>query len=86
MTGSAMIFDPHLTPFDLESLRGVYDAAAASPVDVIEACPSRKSYPRVAMMQSGQDWCDHNGPRSLDRSSKRSILPQGQVRARLIVI
>ena len=30
-------------------------------------CPSRKSYPRVAMMQSGQDWCDHNGPRSLDR-------------------
>ena len=33
------------------------------------ACPFRKSYPRVAMMQSGQDWCDHNGPRSLDRSS-----------------
>src|SRR5262245_53955912 len=34
-----------------------------------DGCPSRKSYPRVAMMQSGQDWCDHNGPRSLDRSS-----------------
>jgi Integrase core domain len=32
-------------------------------------CPSRKSYPRVAMMQSGQDWCDDNGPRSLDASS-----------------
>jgi hypothetical protein len=23
----------------------------------------------VAMMQSGQDWCDDNGPRSLDGSS-----------------
>jgi hypothetical protein len=32
-------------------------------------CPSRKSYPRVAMMQSGQDWCGDDGPRSLDVSS-----------------
>jgi transposase len=32
-------------------------------------CPSRKSYPRIAMMQSGQDWCGDDGPRSLDGSS-----------------
>src|SRR5258708_2888215 len=32
-------------------------------------CPSRKSYPRVAVMQSGQDWCDDDRPRSLDVSS-----------------
>jgi hypothetical protein len=32
-------------------------------------CPSRKSYPRVAMMQSGQDWCGDDGPRSLYGSS-----------------
>jgi hypothetical protein len=29
-------------------------------------CPSRKSYPRVAMMQPEQDWCGDDGPRSLD--------------------
>jgi hypothetical protein len=50
------------------------------------ACPSRKSYPRVAMMQSGQDWYGDDGPRSLDRSSQRRVLAQPQVRARLIVI
>jgi len=49
-------------------------------------CPSRKSYPRVAMMQSGQDWCDDKGPRSLDGASQRRVLGQPQVRARLIVI
>src|SRR5438876_2052380 len=32
-------------------------------------CSSRKSYPRVAMMQSAQDWCDNDGARSLDGSS-----------------
>src|SRR5258708_39216882 len=43
----------------------------AADASVIEAnasryhCPSRKSYPRVAMMQSGQDWCGDDGPRSL---------------------
>jgi NADPH:quinone reductase-like Zn-dependent oxidoreductase len=37
--------------------------------EVFGACPSRKSYPRVAMMQSGQDWCGDDGPRSLDGSS-----------------
>src|SRR6266436_8311219 len=45
-----------------------------------------KSYPGVAMMQSGQDWCDDNGPRSLDGSSQRRVLAQTQVWARLIVI
>src|SRR5262249_43492637 len=51
--------------------RNVQAAAAAlgQKLIVVKACPSRKSYPRVAMMQSGQDWCDHNGSRSLDRSS-----------------
>jgi hypothetical protein len=29
-------------------------------------CPSRKSYPRVAVVQSEQDWCGDDGPRSLD--------------------
>jgi hypothetical protein len=32
-------------------------------------CPSRVSYPRVSMMQAGQDWCGDNGPSSLDGSS-----------------
>jgi hypothetical protein len=32
-------------------------------------CPSRKSHPRVAVMQSGQDWCDDDRHRSLDVSS-----------------
>jgi hypothetical protein len=34
-----------------------------------DTCPSRKSYPRIAMMQSGQDWCGDDGPRSLYGSS-----------------
>jgi hypothetical protein len=37
--------------------------------NIVIGCPSRKSYPPVVMMQSGQDWCDDNGPRSLDGSS-----------------
>jgi hypothetical protein len=32
-------------------------------------CPSRKSYPRIAMMQSGQDWYGDDGPRLLDGPS-----------------
>src|SRR5438876_2820831 len=49
-------------------------------------CPCRKSYPRVAMMQSGQDWCGDDSPRSLDVSSYRGVLAQPQARTRLIVI
>ena len=36
--------------------------------DMDMACPSRKSYPRVLMMQPGQNGRDGNGPTSLDRS------------------
>src|SRR5256886_10146946 len=36
---------------------------------VSHICPSRKSYPRVAVVQSGQDWCDDDRHRSLDLSS-----------------
>jgi hypothetical protein len=38
------------------------------------------------MMQSGQDLCGDDGPRSLDGSSSRRVLAQPQVRARLIVV
>jgi hypothetical protein len=34
-----------------------------------DPCPSRKSYPRVAVMQSGQNWRDGDSPRWLDGSS-----------------
>jgi transposase-like protein len=34
-----------------------------------KACPSRKSYPRVAMMQPGQNRHSNNGPLSLYRST-----------------
>jgi modulator of FtsH protease HflC len=33
------------------------------------SCPSRKSYPGVAMMQPGQDRCGDDSPRSLGGSS-----------------
>jgi hypothetical protein len=36
---------------------------------LLSTCPSRKSYPRVAMMQSGQDWYGDDGPRLLDGPS-----------------
>ena len=46
------------------------DALAGPAVSIqSDGCPSRKSYPRVAMMQSGQDWYSDDGPRSLDGSS-----------------
>jgi hypothetical protein len=32
-------------------------------------CPFRKSYPRVAMMESGKDWYGDDSPGSLDGSS-----------------
>src|SRR6266508_2613045 len=49
-------------------------------------CPSRKLYPRVAMVQSAEDWCGHDGSGSLHGSSQRRVLAQPQMRARLIVI
>ena len=36
---------------------------------VSHICPSQESYPRVAVVQSGQDWCDNHRHRSLDVSS-----------------
>jgi hypothetical protein len=35
----------------------------------VQIGPSRKSYPRVAVVQSEQDWCDNHRHRSLDVSS-----------------
>ena len=50
---------------------GEHQVAVKDKMETLEnaGCPSRKSYPRVAMMQSGQDWYDDDGPRSLDGSS-----------------
>jgi hypothetical protein len=45
-------------------------------IDEVGACASRKSYPRVAMMQPGQNRHSGNSPMSLDRSTERSILAQ----------
>ena len=36
---------------------------------VSHICPSQESYPRVAVVQSGQDWCDDDRHRSLDLTS-----------------
>src|SRR6266481_1759879 len=44
--------------------------AAAAP------CRSRKSYPGVSMMQSGQDRRGCDGPESLDGSTQRDVLAQ----------
>src|SRR5438105_2010704 len=64
------------------------DSATATSVIWVghESCPSRKSYPHVAMMQSGQDLCGDDGPRWLDGASSRRVLAQPQVRARVIVV
>ena len=40
------------------------------------ACPFRKSYPRVAMMQSTQDGHSNDGTRALDCSMQWRILVQ----------
>ena len=39
-----------------------------------DPCRSQKSYPHVAMMQSGQGFCGDSGPRLLDESSSRCVL------------
>ena len=44
-------------------------------------CPSRKSYPHVAMMQYGPDRCGDDGPRSLDGASSRRVLAQPTIGA-----
>src|SRR5437867_13282941 len=50
------------------------------------ACPFRKSYPDVLVVQPGQDWDSDNDTGPLDRPTQGRILAQRQVRARLIVI
>ena len=61
-----------------EALRNTFPASDPVSVEqpttsgrpvVPDPCPSRKSNPRVAMMQSGQDGRDYDGPRPLDGSS-----------------
>src|SRR4029077_8047596 len=47
---------------------------------------TRKSYPRVAMMQSGKDRYGDDNPGSLNCPPPRSVLPQTQMCARFIVI
>ena len=41
-----------------------------------EPCPSRKSYPRILMMQARQNGRGDNGSVSLDRPQQRRILVQ----------
>jgi hypothetical protein len=46
--------------------------------------PGLMSFPRVAMIQSGQDWCDEDGPeRWMARRSSASLLNPGCVRVSL---
>ena len=49
------------------------------------ACPFRKSYPDVLVVQPGQDWDSDNDTGPLDRPTPGRILAQRQVRARVIV-
>ena len=53
---------------------------AARPVVAVAGeqadCPSRKSYPRILMMQFGQNGRGDNGSASLDRPPQRRILVQ----------
>jgi hypothetical protein len=42
----------------------------------LSSCPSRKSYPRILMMQAGQNGRGDNGSASLDRPPQRRILVQ----------
>jgi hypothetical protein len=58
------------TPFAHPKMQAMPVPFIENPIEVTDfTCRSRKSYPRVAMMQAGQDWCDDDGPRSLDGSS-----------------
>ena len=54
-------------PLSLRKSPIVLWSGTSRPVSHI--CPSPKSYPRVAVVQSGQDWCDNHRHRSLDVSS-----------------
>src|SRR5262245_37331709 len=60
------------SPLSLRKSPIVLWSGTSRPVSHI--CPSRKSYPRVAVMQSGQDWCDDDRHRSLDVSWRAANL------------
>jgi hypothetical protein len=49
---------------------------ASTIFSLLSACPFRKSYPRVAMMQPRQDGRSGNVSVSLDRATQRRILVQ----------
>jgi CRP-like cAMP-binding protein len=42
----------------------------------VGACPSRKSYPHIAMMQSGEDWHGDDSSRPLHGTGKGSVFVQ----------
>jgi hypothetical protein len=54
-------------PLSLRKSPIVLWSGTSRPVSHI--CPSQESYPRVAVVQSGQDWCDDDRHRSLDLTS-----------------
>jgi hypothetical protein len=54
-------------PLSLRNSPSVLWSGTSRPVSQIS--PSRESYPRVAVVQSEQDWCDNHRHRSLDVSS-----------------
>src|SRR6266480_2755107 len=59
-------FRSRRTPTDVvsrmlaQALRLLHEVKSAKTTSA--TCPSRKSYPHVAMMQSGQDLCGDDGP------------------------
>jgi hypothetical protein len=60
--------------------------APNSNVLLINSCPSRKSYPGVAMMQSAQNRRGDDRSVSLDSASSRCVLVQSQVRAGFVIV
>jgi hypothetical protein len=55
-------------------------------VGILGACPFRKLYPDVMMVQPRQDRNGDNGTGPLNCPTQRRVFAQGQVRAHLIVI
>jgi hypothetical protein len=52
-------------PHEIRTLVAALDTAWES----IQACPSRKSYPHIAMVQSGKNWRGDDRSAPLDSSS-----------------
>src|SRR5277367_5380297 len=49
------------------------------------ACAFRNSFPRLAMMQSGEDLCDDDSSGSVDGTPAQRVFAQSQMRARVII-